>query len=362
MDSFPVALDWSQELPLSLIIGLAIALVVVISRAIPAVLQWVLGQVGSVKVKEFYLSVVKPHHGLVGWVISLAIADLSIIVLLKTPWAHWVELSTSLALAIAASWLGSRLFSQFFDVYLLDAAVRNGRKVNSEFLMLAKFFANFAILVIAVIAFAQTHAFNVFGLVASLGIGGLAIAFAAQKVLEQLLGGVVLYLDRPFVVDDYIGLPDGVFGRVESIGLRSTKIRTSGKGTLVIVPNNALTQATIENFTGAKKVMSIVYLNFYREVLDQEAALIRQVILDSTKGIFGLDARSTDVTFRELEAGARTQAQITFFILGSGEISMDLRRQLLDIANQKITQQLKEYGIAFEIEEPTLYVDSPITV
>ncbi len=64
----------------------------------------------------------------------------------------------------------------------------------------------------------------------------------------------------------------------------------------------------------------------------------------------------------DLETAARSQAQITFFILGSGEVSMELRRQLLDFANQSITQRLKEYDIAFNIDEPTIYVDSPITI
>ena len=58
----------------------------------------------------------------------------------------------------------------------------------------------------------------------------------------------------------------------------------------------------------------------------------------------------------------KTQAQITFFILGSGEVSMDLRRQLLYLASQNINQKLQEHGIEFTIEEPTIYVDSPITI
>ena len=131
-------------------------------------------------------------------------------------------------------------------------------------------------------------------------MGGLAVAFAAQKSLEQLLGGIVLYIDRPFVVDDYIGLPDGVFGRVESIGLRSTKIRMSGKGTLLVVPNSSLTEANIENFTGTKKIISMIYLTFYEAVTNDEKALIRQVILDSTRDIFGVDSRSTEVTFNDI--------------------------------------------------------------
>ncbi|MGQ9837805.1 MAG: mechanosensitive ion channel family protein [Cyanobacteriota bacterium] len=226
--------------------------------------------------------------------------------------------------------------------------------------------ANLAIGFLALLLFAQSHQINVVGLFASLGIGGLAVAFAAQKTLEQLLGGIVIYVDRPFVVDDYIGLPDGTFGRVESIGLRSTRIRTSGKGTLVIVPNSALTQTSIENFTGAKKVMSLIHLTFHRLLSEEEKALIRQIILESTRDIFGIDSRSTDLIFRELNAQgsqpARSQAQLTLFILGSGEVSMDLRRQLVNLASEAITQKMKEHGIAFEIHDPTIYVDAPITI
>lgn len=326
----------------------------------------------SLKERLAYQKVVKPYENWLGVAFCLLLADIFAILLPESDWSRLIEIPIGLALTITASWLASQLFKQFFDFYLLDAAIKSGRKVNSELLLLTKLLANIIIVVVATIIFAETHQINIFGLVASLGVGGLAIAFAAQKILEQVLGGVVIYLDRPFVIDDYIGLPDGTFGRVESIGLRSTKIRTSGKGTLMIVPNSSLTQVNIENFTGAKKVMAVTYLNFYRAIENEERAFIRQIILESTVDIFGIDTRSTDVIFRDLpeqvgqsskvETAERTQAQITFFILGSSEVSMGLRRQLLDLANQSITQRLKGYGIAFDIDEPTIYVDSPITI
>lgn len=326
----------------------------------------------SLRERVAYQKVLKPYENWLGVAFCLLLADIFAILLPESDWSRLIEIPIGLALTITGSWLASQIFKQFFDFYLLDAAIKSGRKVNSELLLLTKLLANIIIVVVATIIFAETHQINIFGLVASLGIGGLAIAFAAQKILEQVLGGVVIYLDRPFVIDDYIGLPDGTFGRVESIGLRSTKIRTSGKGTLIIVPNSSLTQVNIENFTGAKKVMAITYLNFYRAIENEERAFIRQVILESTVDIFGIDTRSTDVIFRDLleqveqsskvQTAERTQAQITFFILGSGEVSMGLRRQLLDLANQSITQRLKEYGIAFDIDEPTIYVDSPITI
>ncbi|NJL01538.1 MAG: mechanosensitive ion channel [Spirulinaceae cyanobacterium SM2_1_0] len=320
----------------------------------------------SPQFKVLYRVVFAPYQGWLAIALTLVILDTALLNLRFLPdWGSYVELVIGLGTAMLIAWLGSRLFQQFFDDYLLDAAIQSQRKVNSEVLIVAKLAANLVIIIILIVIFAQAHAVNIFGLFASLGVGGLAVAFAAQKTLEQLLGGIVLYIDRPFVVDDYIGLPDGTFGRVESIGLRSTKIRTSGKGTLTIIPNSALTQLNIENFTGAKKSILLSYLTFERLIPDEEKALIRQIILDSTVDIFGIDSRNTDVTFNEIHLPSnqpKSQAQINFFILGSGEVSMDLRRQLLDIANENIAQQLRDYGIGFSLEERTINVDSPITI
>lgn len=364
LEALPETISVNAELPL-VFLGLAGILIFVGSFYLPRLLSLLLDQLFTSQIREAYQKVLEPYKGLLGLLVPLAVADILLLTYAKNNILKLIELPISLALAVAIIWLGSRIFKRFFDVYLLDATIKSGRKVNTELLILAKLLANFLIVFFAIVIFAQTHQINVLGLVASLGVGGLAVAFAAQKTLEQILGGIVIYLDRPFVVDDYIGLPDGTFGRVESIGLRSTKIRTSGKGSLMIVPNSSLTQINIENFTDGKKIMSILYLTFHQRISNEDRALIRQVILESTNEIFGIDSRSTNVTFRDIAQASGqeiTQAQITFFILGSGEVSLELRRQILDIANQIITQQLQDYGIAFDVAEPTIYVNSPITI
>ncbi|WP_413160773.1 mechanosensitive ion channel family protein [Capilliphycus salinus ALCB114379] len=315
---------------------------------------------------ELYKQIFSPYQSLILTVLGLAAAEIFLLSVPLSKSLSSLEVVLSLILAITASWLASQIFKQFFDIYLVNKAARKqGRSVNSELLLVGKFIANTVIIIIAIIAFAQTHQINIFGLLASLGVGGLAVAFAAQSTLSQILGGIVLYLDRPFVVDDYIGLPDGTFGRVESIGLRSTKIRTSGKGTLMIVPNSSLTETNIENYTGARKVISILGLVFPRSISAEEQALIRQIILEGTENTYGIDPRGTDVTFkdlREVTGEDKTHAQVTFFILGSGQENLELRRQLLQIASQDINQILQQYGIAFEMEEQNIYVNSPITV
>lgn len=71
-------------------------------------------------------------------------------------------------------------------------------------------------------------------LLAGLGIGGLALAFGAQKTIENLFGSVAIAVDLPFCVGDAVSV-DGVVGVVENIGLRSTRLRTSDR-TLVSIP------------------------------------------------------------------------------------------------------------------------------
>ncbi|WP_026793956.1 MULTISPECIES: mechanosensitive ion channel family protein [Planktothrix] len=311
---------------------------------------------------ESYMRVVIASKSVILSLIMLSVMEVTLLLIPETEWLNLIEFCLSVGITILSGWLFSRLFREFFDRKILGITFESNPKVRGESIFLLRYLGDFAIAISLILTFCISHRINVFGIVASLGIGGIAIAFAAQKTLEQFLGGIVLTLDRPFTVGDYIGLSDGqqgkqgTFGRVESIGLRSTKIRTSGKGTLTIIPNNSLTQATIENFSGAKKVMSIMMIAFPQQVSIDEQALIRQIVMDSTVDIFGLDWRSTEVSFGE------NHAQISFFILGSNELSMDLRRQLLDLATQQITKQLTKQNISFTLDEPTIYVDSPISI
>lgn len=271
-----------------------------------------------------------------------------------------------MAVIISVACLLSRLFRQFLLVYGIDLLRKFGREVD-ELLLVFETLANVIIGFFAVLAFAKNR-FDLIGLVTGLGIAGVAVAFAAQKTLEQLLGTIVLYLDRPFVPGEYIRLqrsqqiPEGLFGRVESIGLRSTKIRTAAKSTLFIVPNSILANLEIENITRGKKVMVLLYIDFLKFLEEREQALVQQVIANSTNSLFGIDPGSTNITFTDGSENQTTHARVTFFILGSSENSIQLRKRLLELANEKISKHLHNYGIVFKMQEPTIYVESPVTI
>ena len=99
--------------------------------------------------------------------------------------------------------------------------------------------------VVAVLIFLQNTGFNVTSLLASLGIGGIAIALAAKETLGNFFGGFTVIVDKPFSVGDWI-VCDKVEGTVEDIGFRSTKVKTF-YDSLLTIPNSLLSNSTIDN-------------------------------------------------------------------------------------------------------------------
>jgi MscS family membrane protein len=94
---------------------------------------------------------------------------------------------------------------------------------------------------------------NVIAGLGALGIGAAAIAFAAQKTLENLFGTFSIASDRPFEVGDYVSVGQDM-GNVENVGFRSTRIRTLGR-TLVTVPNGVVAAGRVENYSARDRIM-----------------------------------------------------------------------------------------------------------
>ncbi|MEA5512721.1 mechanosensitive ion channel family protein [Nodularia sp. UHCC 0506] len=348
---------------------LFILLSVLAGRYTPTLLRIIIKRFAPQQVASIYNNLIEPIRNLFRIAGTLILTSLSLAWIIEYQSIYrLISPIIDLAVIVSLAWLCSRLFRQFIRVYGIELVGKLGREVD-ELLLVFETLANVMIGFIAIIAFAQSQQFNLIGLLTGLGIGGLAIAFAAQKTLEQLLGTIVLYLDRPFIPGEYIRLqkspqiPEGLFGRVESIGIRSSKIRTAAKSTLFIIPNSILANLEIENITRGKKVMVLLYLDFVNVLEHQEKALVEQVVAESTNSLFGIDPGSTSITFLNNHSPKQTtRTRVTFFILGSSDNSLQLRKRLLELANEKISKKLVTFGIEFTMQEPTIYVDSPVTL
>ncbi len=101
--------------------------------------------------------------------------------------------------------------------------------------------------IIIVLIIMQSYGYSISGILAFGGIGGIAVGFAAKDLLANFFGGLMIYLDRPFKVGDWIRSPDKqIEGTVEDIGWRQTRIRTFDKRPLY-VPNSTFASISVEN-------------------------------------------------------------------------------------------------------------------
>jgi MscS family membrane protein len=150
-----------------------------------------------------------------------------------------------IALVVAISWALFRLI----DLAALALRARSEVRGNTGLLPVllpAARFAKIVIVLIGALGVLGTMGVNISAALAGLGVGGIAIALAAQKTLENLFGGISLFADRPVRVGDFCSY-GGAVGTVEEIGLRSTRIRTLDR-TVVTIPNGEFSNLRLENY------------------------------------------------------------------------------------------------------------------
>jgi len=107
------------------------------------------------------------------------------------------------------------------------------------------------IVFLAILMLVQNLGYSISGLLASLGLGGLAVALAAKDSLSNIFGSLMILLDRPFLIGDWIKAGN-LEGTVDEIGFRSTRIRTFAK-TQITIPNSALMNMAIDNYSRMPK-------------------------------------------------------------------------------------------------------------
>ena len=140
--------------------------------------------------------------------------------------------------------------------------------------------AKILVVVLGVLIVLQNFGVNVMSLLAGLGLGGLAFALAAQDAAKNLIGSVMILLDRPFSIGDAVKIND-VEGSIESIGFRSTRIRTV-YNSLVTIPNSTMASEKIDNM-GARpyrRIRQVLGLHYDTppELIEQFCARVKYLI------------------------------------------------------------------------------------
>jgi MscS family membrane protein len=149
-------------------------------------------------------------------------------------------------LILNGAWLITRVFDALIDEYIIPFAKKTESDLDDHLVPVISKGIKVSVWTIAIIMALDNAGYDVFAVLAGLGIGGLAFALAAQDTVGNFFGSIAIFLDKPFKVGDRIQVR-GYDGIVTAIGLRSTRIRTRYEGRIVTIPNQLVAKDDVVN-------------------------------------------------------------------------------------------------------------------
>lgn len=234
----------------------------------------------------------------------------------------------------------------------VERAFQRSRDLNpsgATHLMVAGLVARIVLWSIAVLVTLDNLGFNITTLMASLGIGGIAVALAVQNILGDIFSSVSIALDKPFVIGDFI-VVDSYMGTVEYVGLKTTRIRSLG-GEQIIFSNTELLKNRIRNFKRMQERRVLFEFGIaYETSLENIERIPKMVeeIISSHK----LETRFDRAHFKSYGDSA-LQFEVVYYVLSADYNSYMNVQQAINLA---LLKRFRHYGIAFAYPTRTLYV------
>ena len=227
-----------------------------------------------------------------------------------------------------------------------------GIAVEEALLPFARTGLQIVILAIALVIIINGWGYDVSGLIAGLGIGGLAISLAAQDTLSNLFGFTAIVGDRPFSVGEYIKTKD-VEGTIEQVGVRSTRVRQQDQA-VVTVPNSMLASSAVLNWSRLRKRQINLTLGIAYGARAEQVEMLLQRLRDLLKNWENADADSVVVNLvnfgdRSLEILVRCYLNIADW----GPFTQEKERIFL-----AIMRIVEEMGLQVAVPSRTLYIEN----
>lgn len=244
---------------------------------------------------------------------------------------------------------------------LMPSSTRLGRvtgiQLDDRLIPFLRTTSKLVVIALGIVIVLQEWGYDVSGLVAGLGLGGLAFSLAAQDTVANLFGFAAIVSDNPFKVGEYIKTPD-VEGIVEHVGLRSTRVRQLDQA-VVYVPNNKLASSAILNWSRLSKRRMDYTLGITYDATSGELRVLLHRIREMLKVQELVDPDSVVVYFVEFGASS-LDILIRCYIYLSDWGQFQAEKERLHLLVMDIVTELN-MGIAFP--SMSLYVESlpPIT-
>lgn len=234
---------------------------------------------------------------------------------------------------------------------LTDLLMGLTRSGLSGFAPLVKKSLRVFLIIVGAVMVVDNLGYDIGGVLATLGIGGAALAFASKDTIANFYGSIALALDRPFQVGDWIQVGNEVDGDVEEIGLRSTKVRTWPK-TVISIPNSVLANAVINNWSRMPKrrVRQVVGVTYGTspETMNLLVDDIRQLLREDE----GVQQDFILVNWTDFGASSLDILVYYFTTTTAWLEHMDVRQRI----NTKIAQAIARRGSSVALPTQTLHL------
>lgn len=262
----------------------------------------------------------------------------------EEPLESILGVAVEIPVIIVLAWIAIRLTDGIIETYMVKYASRTESKLDDELVPIVSRITNIAIASIAGVVILDSIGYDVTAIIASLGIGGIAIAFAARRTLTDIFGGAHILSTKPFLVGDTIEV-DGTAGTVEEIGLRTTRIRAYD-GREVMIPNSTIANTEVTNVTSepARRVRSHLVLRYETSAADLTRA--KELAVGATDDIEGIDPDRSDGLIWEY-GPAGIDVRLQYFV----DPGFDWQ-SAKDAVNMRIRESFEEAGLVFA--EPTV--------
>ncbi len=257
----------------------------------------------------------------------LAILHVTVVLLNLPLIAREAWRDANLALLIAAcTWLFLRvvkIVSRVAGRRLQDM----GRGDSTSFVRLTQRTINFVVAFLAVVLVARSAGVNVTAAIAGLGVGGIAVALAAQKTIENLFGGVSIIFDRSIRVGDLCRIGDQE-GRVQDIGVRSTRFRTQAR-TVLTVPNGQLSSMNLENLGMRDKISFRHTIALRKETTSQQLKCVLESLRELLAGHRFVEAATSRVNFVKVGPSSMDLEVFAYVLTTMNEQFLVIQEELL---------------------------------
>ena len=195
----------------------------------------------------------------------------------------FLEGIASLAIVLTLTSIASKIFDALVTEVVMPLVEKSEGGADNYILPVLSKAVKGVIWTFGIIIGLDNIGFDITAMIAGLGIGGLALALAAQDSVKNIFAGVMIFLDKPFKLKDRIQI-EGFDGVVEEVGLRSTRIRTLD-GRIVTIPNSTFTDNSVVNVTSqpALKIVLKLGLTYDTDQVGMQKAvdILRQIVVDN---------------------------------------------------------------------------------